>query len=67
MSYAKTIEMSSQSEQSFEDAVRKGIEKANATLKHVQGAWVKEQEVQMDEGRIKAFRVHMKVTFRLDE
>lgn len=65
MSVAKVIEISSTSEKSFEDAVRQGIDRATETIEDVRGAWVKEQEVRLENGKIVEFRVNMKVTFVL--
>ena len=66
MSVAKVIEVTSTSEDSFEDAVRQGIAKAGETVRNISGAWVKEQNVMIDNGRITGFRVDLKVTFILD-
>jgi flavin-binding protein dodecin len=65
MSVAKVIEISSTSSKSFEDAVNQGIERANKTVENVQGAWIKEQNVRIDKGRIVEFKVNMLVTFIL--
>lgn len=67
MSVARVTEISAESSQSFEDALRVGIERANKTLRNVKGAWVKEQQVTVEEGKIKVFRVNMLVTFILEE
>jgi dodecin len=65
-SVARTTEISARSETSFEDAIRVGIERATQSLRNVRGAWVKEQEVKIDNGQIVAFQVIMKVTFELE-
>lgn len=65
-SVARITEISSRSEQSFEDAIRVGIERATATLRNVKGAWVKEQEVILDDGQITSYEVILKVTFELE-
>lgn len=67
MSVAKVIEISSQSDKSFDDAIRQGIDRANKTVKGVQGAWIKEQQVIVENGTIRGYRVDMKVTFILNE
>ena len=67
MSVAKVIELSSTSSQSFEDAIQKGIDRACKTLKGVQGAWVKEQQVSVDNNRITSYRVNLMVTFILGD
>jgi len=66
MSVARITEITARSNESFEDAVTKGIERANSTLRNVQGAWIKEQKVVVDEGRIAEYHVDMKVTFILE-
>ena len=67
MTVAKVIEITSSSKKSFEDAIKAGIDRANKTLKNVQGAWIKEQKVKVENGEIKEFRVTMKVTFVLTD
>ena len=67
MSVAKVIELSATSTQSFEDAIQQGVARATKTLKNVQGAWVKEQQVSIDNGRISAYRVNLMVTFILGD
>jgi dodecin len=66
MSVAKTIELSAESPDGFEDAVRVGIAKAGETLHNIEGAYVKEQKAVVTGGQISGFRVHMQVTFVLD-
>ena len=66
MSVAKIIEISVTSEQSFEDAIRKGIEKAGETVHNIRAAWVKEQQVLVEDGKIASFQVILSVTFVLD-
>ena len=67
MSVAKVIEISSTSQQSFEDAIRRGIQRATSSLRGVQSAWVKEQTVQIDNGQINGYRVNLMITFIMDE
>jgi len=67
MSVAKVTEISSSSEKSFEDAIRKGLQRAARTLNNIKGAWVKEFNIDVDDDRISSFRVDMKVTFVLDD
>jgi dodecin len=66
MSVARVTEISARSTQSFEDAVQKGIERANSTLRNVEGAWIKEQEVKISDGQIQSYEVTMKITFVLE-
>jgi hypothetical protein len=66
MSVAKVIEISATSPDSFEAAVADGIRRASKTVKNIQGAWVKEQQVTVSNGKIDGYRVNLKVTFLLD-
>lgn len=66
MSVAKTIEISADSPTSFEDAIQEGVKRAESSLEHVQRAWVKDQIVLLNEGKIEGYRVHMHVTFKLN-
>lgn len=67
MSVAKVTEIIADSSESFEDAVRRGIRRANKTLDQVKAAWVKEQQVVIKDGEVENFRVVMKVTFLLKD
>ena len=66
MSVAKVTEITSTSKKSFEDAVENGIDRANNTLKNITGAWIADQEVTVNNGKIDEYRVRMKVTFILN-
>ncbi len=65
-SVAKITELSVRSETSFEDAIASGIARASQTLRNVSGAWVKDQKVEVKDGRIVAYQVMLEVTFVLD-
>lgn len=67
MTVARITEISSISSKSFEDAVVQGIDRANKTLKNVKGAWVKDQEVTVENGRVSGYKVVLKVTFVLTD
>jgi flavin-binding protein dodecin len=68
MSIAKVTEISAQSQNSFEDAIQQGIARASKTIRNIQSAWIKEQQVIISEqGRITNYRVDMKITFVLDD
>lgn len=66
MSVGKIIELSATSTKSFEDAVLEGVKRAADTLSSVKGAWIKEQEVVIKDGKIAEYRVKLKVTFILE-
>lgn len=63
MSVAKVIEISSASPSSFEDAVRRGIETAGKTVKGIQGAWISEQKIRVNDNKVTEFRVTMRISF----
>jgi flavin-binding protein dodecin len=67
MAVAKVTEITAQSTKSFEDALRIGIARAHKTLKNVKSAWIQEQKVKVERGKITEFRVNMKVTFVLTD
>lgn len=66
MSVAKIIEISAESPTSFEDAIVQGIAKASKTIHGIKSAWVKEQHVVVDNGKVTSYRVDLKMTFVLD-
>ena len=65
MSVAKTIEISAESADGFDAAIKAGIEKAGTSVDNIQSVWIKDQIVLTDNGKIRAYRVHMNVTFEL--
>jgi flavin-binding protein dodecin len=67
MSVARVTEIISSSKTSFEDAIATGIARAVKTLKNVEGAWVKDQKIVVENGKIAEYRVDLKVTFILTD
>ncbi|HET9030194.1 MAG TPA: dodecin family protein [Candidatus Aquilonibacter sp.] len=67
MSVARVTEISATSDKSFDDAVNQGLARASKTIHGITGAWVKEQTVDVKDGKIGDYRVNMLVTFVLDE
>lgn len=68
MSISRTTEIKSSSATSFDDAMKKGIARAEKTLQNVRGAWIENQEVIIDKkGKITEYRVQMKITFILED
>jgi dodecin len=66
MSVARVTELSATSTQSFEDAARQGIERATKTLRGVTAAWIKDQRVQLENGKITEYQVNLVITFVLE-
>ncbi len=67
MSVARVTELSCTSNQSFEDAVRQGIDRATKTLRQVRSAWVKEQRVNIGRDGSLEFQANLLVTFVLED
>lgn len=67
MSVAKVSEISATSTKSFEDAIQQGLGRASKTIRNIRGAWIKEQHVRCENGRITEYQVNMMVTFVLDD
>lgn len=66
MSVVKVIELSAESEKSFEDAIQEGIRKADKSVENLKSAWVKDQEVLLNGGNVKGYRVNLKLSFQVD-
>lgn len=67
MSVAKVSEISVTSTKGFQDAIEQGLARASKTLRNVRSAWVKEQKVEVKDGRITEYQVNLMVTFVLDD
>lgn len=65
MSVAKVIELTAASPKSIEDAVEQGIQRADSTLKDIEGVWLQEIKAVVKKGKVVEWRVNMKVTFVL--
>lgn len=65
MSVAKVTEISATSPKSFEDAVKTGLDRASKTIDNIEGAWVQDMKVLVKNGKVKEYRVNMKLTFVL--
>jgi flavin-binding protein dodecin len=67
MSVARVTEIRAVSEEGFEDAIQQGIAGATKTLRNVEGAWVKDQNVMIEDGNTKSYKVNLEVTFILED
>jgi dodecin len=67
MSVARVTELSVVSETSFEDAIQQGVARATSTLRGVEGAWIKDQNVVIEDNNITGYRVNIEVTFVLED
>ncbi len=66
MSVARITELSGTSQTSFEDAIQQAINRATSTLRGVEGAWIKDQNVVIQDGNITGYKVNLAVTFVLE-
>jgi flavin-binding protein dodecin len=66
MSIARITEISATSTTGFEDAIQQGVSRAAQTLRNVRSAWVKEQQVRIEDGRIVEYQVNLMITFVLE-
>ena len=67
MSVAKVVELSAQSPNSYEEAIRQAVERASSTLRNIRSVWVKEFEAVVENDQVTQFRVLVKISFVLDE
>ncbi len=58
---------SATSDQSFEDAINQGVNRATSTLHNVESAWIKDMNVIIENGNIADYKVNMAITFVLEE
>ena len=67
MSVARVTELSATSETGFEDAINQAVARATKTLRGVEGAWVKDQNIMIEDGNIVGYKVNVEITFMLEE
>ena len=67
VSVARVTEISAKSPQSFDDAVRIGLDRATKTLRNVSSAWIKDQRVSVTDGKAAEYQVNMEITFVLED
>lgn len=66
MSVAKVLELTARSSESFADAVQQAVTKAGESVHGIREAWIKDQKVRIEDGRIAEYQVDVKVTFVID-
>lgn len=62
----KIIELVGSSTESFEKATNAAIERAAKTLRDLRIAEVVAQDVQIENGKVKAYRVKLKLSFKFE-
>lgn len=63
---AKVSEITTSSAKSFEDAIENGIKRASETIRGIQGAWIQDQKIVVNDGKIIEYRVNLKISFVLE-
>lgn len=67
MSLAKHIEITAESNESFDAAIAAGIASASKTVRNIRSAWIKDQQVFVDDGQVTSYRVNLKLTFLVSD
>jgi len=67
MTVASVTEISAVSSEGFEQAIREGIDRATSTLRNVEGCWVKDMNVLIDDGSIVGYKVNLAITFVMED
>ncbi len=63
MAILKVIEILGDSTKSWEDATAKAVKKASKSIKDIRSAFVQSQSVTVKDGKVKDYRVNLKITF----
>ncbi len=63
----KVIELVGSSSESWETAAAAAVERAGKTLRDLRIAKVVDQDIQIEDGRVAAFRVRLKVSFKFED
>jgi len=66
MATMKVIEIMGDSHKSWEDATRNAISDVSKSIKNIRSAWVKDQSVAVDDGKVTKYRVTLKVSFSVE-
>jgi flavin-binding protein dodecin len=67
MAVARVTEIVAASPVSFDDAVKKGFERARKTLRNITGFHVTEWRASVEDEVIREYRVTLRVTFLLED
>lgn len=65
MAVLKVIEILANSDKSWEDAARQGVQEASKTVKNIRSVYVKDQSATVKDNDVAQFRVTLKVTFEV--
>lgn len=67
MTVARVTEISATNPDSLEAAINEGVNRATSTLRGVEGAWVKDMNVLIENGSIVGYKVNLAITFLLED
>jgi dodecin len=67
MTVARVTELSAVHPDGFEGAIKEAIDRVNKTLRNVEGCWIKDMNVLIEDGNIQGYKVNMDITFVLEE
>ena len=63
----KVIELVGTSDESWEKAAAAAVERAGQTLRNLRIAEVVEQDMQIEDGKVSAYRIKIKVSFKFED
>lgn len=66
MPVAKVVELVASSPTSFDDAVRQAVREASKTIRGIRGMEVVGFNVKVNDGKLKEYRVNVKVAFGVE-
>jgi flavin-binding protein dodecin len=67
MSVARVTELSAVHPDGFEEAINEAVSRATKTLRGVEGCWVKEMNVLIEDGNIVGYKANVAITFVLED
>ena len=67
MSVARVVEISATNQEGFEAAINEAVSRATSTLRNVEGCWVKDMNVLIEDGNIRGYKVNLAITFLLED
>lgn len=67
MAVARVTEVTASSPDGWQEAVSAALDRANKTLRNITGLEVVSQKAKIEDGKIKEYRVTLKITFILED
>lgn len=67
MAVARITEVIGSSEKSWDDAVQTALNRANKTIRGLTGIEVTKMNAAIEDGKIKEYRTHVRITFILED